>query len=58
VRPFEIFLHRVAREEWGETLTRLVETGAMDEQTEQELTELCKTAAERYLKENPEAGLA
>ncbi len=39
-------------------LDRIVETGTLDDQTTDELTQLCKTAGERFLKENPEAGLA
>jgi len=57
VRTFEIFLHRQAREECSATLDRLLETGDIDEQVEKQLVDLCKSAVDRYLKENPEASL-
>jgi F-type H+-transporting ATPase subunit alpha len=58
VLPFELFLHRYAEEEKADVLARLVETGTMDDESEQALTEICKTAVDRFLKENPEASLA
>jgi len=58
VLAFELFLHREARDTAQPTLDRIIESGAIDEQTEAELTQLCKTAGDRFLKENPEASLA
>jgi F-type H+-transporting ATPase subunit alpha len=58
VRAFEVHLHRYAQQEAAATLSRIVETGTLDEQTEAELTQICKTAVERFLKEQPEASLA
>jgi len=57
VRTFEVHLHRFAQQEASATLARIVETGALDEQTAEELTQLCKTAVERFIKEHPEASL-
>ena len=51
VLAFEPFLHRHARDEGADTLRRLLETGVMDDQTEEELTEICTKAVERFLKE-------
>jgi len=58
VRAFEVYLHRFAQQEAAATLSRVVATGALDEQTAAELTQTCKTAAERFIKEHPEASLA
>jgi F-type H+-transporting ATPase subunit alpha len=58
ILPFEIFLHREAQENARPTLDRIVETGVLDDQTSEELTTLCQTAVDRFLKENPEASLA
>ena len=58
LRAFEGHLHRLAQQEGAATLGRVIETGALDEQTAEELTQICKTAVERFLKEHPEASLA
>jgi F-type H+-transporting ATPase subunit alpha len=58
IAAFEIFLHRVAEEEWSETLKKIVDKGELEDDTREELTKLCQTAVERFLKENPEASLA
>ena len=58
IGAFEPHLHRVARDEAGAALDRILETGQLDEQTEETLTATCKTAVERFLKEHPEASVA
>jgi F-type H+-transporting ATPase subunit alpha len=51
-------LHRYVLDNGAETLERITSTGALDEQTEEELTKLITAAVELFLKENPEAALA
>ncbi len=58
VRAFELQLHRFAQQEAAATLSRIVETGTLDEQSAAELTQTCKTAVERFIKEHPEASVA
>jgi len=58
IGAFEPYLHRYARDNGAETLQRIVSTGVLDEQTEEELTQIIKAAAELFTKENPEAALA
>jgi len=58
IGAFEPFLHRHARDNGAETLDRIISTGVLDEKTEEELSQLIKTAADLFLKENPEAALA
>ena len=55
---FEPVLHRYARDNGGETLDRILETGVLDEKTEEELGTLITAAVDLSLKENPEAALA
>ena len=57
IRTFEPFLHRLAQDDAPQTLERLLATGKLDDQTSDELSKLCQSAVERYLKENPEAGV-
>jgi len=51
-------LHRYVQDNGAETLERIITTGVLDEQTEEELTKLITSAVELFVKENPEAGLA
>jgi F-type H+-transporting ATPase subunit alpha len=51
-------LYRYARDNGAETLERIVSTGVLDEQTEEELTKLIGAAVDLFLKENPEAAVA
>ena len=55
---FEPFLHRHAQEEGAATLERIISSGKLDEQSEQDLTTLVTAAVDRFLKEHPEASLA
>jgi F-type H+-transporting ATPase subunit alpha len=55
---FEPSLHRYVQDNGAETLERIVSTGVLDEQTEEELSMLITAAVDLFLKENPEAGLA
>jgi F-type H+-transporting ATPase subunit alpha len=58
IGAFEPALHRYARDNGAETLDRIVSTGVLDEQTEEELSKLIKAAVDLFLRENPEAALA
>jgi F-type H+-transporting ATPase subunit alpha len=51
-------LHRYAQDNGAETLERITSTGVLDEQTEEELTNLITAAVDLFIKENPEAALA
>jgi F-type H+-transporting ATPase subunit alpha len=51
-------LHRYAQDNGAETLARIISTGVLDEQPEEELTKLITGAVELFIKENPEAALA
>jgi len=51
-------LHRYAQDNGAETLERIISTGVLDEQTEEELTKMIKSAVDLFIKENPEAALA
>ncbi|MBD3849684.1 MAG: F0F1 ATP synthase subunit alpha [Acidobacteria bacterium] len=51
-------LHRYAQDNGAETLERIISTGVLDEQTEEELTKLITSAVDVFMKENPEAALA
>jgi len=51
-------LHRYAQDNGAETLERIISTGVLDEQTEEELTKLIMSAVDVFIKENPEAALA
>ena len=51
-------LYRYAQDNGAETLERIISTGVLDEQTEEELTKLITAAVDLFLKENPEAALA
>ncbi len=57
IRVFEGYLHTYARENGAETLERIVATGKIEDQTREELGELCKRAAELYIKDHPEAAV-
>ncbi|HHQ49512.1 MAG TPA: F0F1 ATP synthase subunit alpha [Acidobacteria bacterium] len=57
IRVFEGYLHNYARENGAETLERLVATGKLEDQTKEELTQLCQRAVELYLKDHPEAAV-
>jgi F-type H+-transporting ATPase subunit alpha len=50
-------LHRYAQDNGAETLERIISSGVLDEQTEEELSKLITAAVDLFLKENPEAGL-
>ena len=50
-------LHRYARDNGAETLDRIVSTGALDDQTRDELSALITAAVDLFLKEHPEAAL-
>jgi F-type H+-transporting ATPase subunit alpha len=58
IGAFEPALHRYAQDNGAETLERIVSTGVLDEQTEEELSKLITAAVDLFLKENPEAALA
>jgi len=51
-------LYRYAQDNGAETLERIISTGGLDEQTEEELTKLITSAVDLFIKENPEAALA
>jgi len=51
-------LHRYAQDNGADTLERITSTGVLDEQTEEELSNLITAAVDLFLKENPEAALA
>ncbi len=51
-------LHRYAQDNGAETLERIISTGVLDEQTEEELTKLITSAVDVFMKESPEAALA
>jgi F-type H+-transporting ATPase subunit alpha len=51
-------LYRYAQDNGAETLERIISTGVLDEQTEEELTKLIGAAVDLFLKENPEAAVA
>jgi F-type H+-transporting ATPase subunit alpha len=51
-------LHRYAKDNGAETLDRILSTGVLDDQTEEELSKLITTAVDLFLKEHPEAALA
>jgi len=51
-------LHRYAQDNGAETLERIISSGVLDEQTEEELTNLISSAVDLFIKENPEAALA
>jgi F-type H+-transporting ATPase subunit alpha len=58
IGAFEPSLHTTVREEAGEALDKLAETGAFDDATEEALGAAITTAVDRFLKEHPEANLA
>ena len=58
VGAFEPYLHRHVQEEGAETLERITSTGKLEAETEEQLHALCRTAAERFVKEHPEAARA
>jgi F-type H+-transporting ATPase subunit alpha len=51
-------LHRYVQDNGAETLDRILSTGVLDDQTEEELSTLITAAVDLFLKENPEAALA
>ena len=51
-------LHRYVQDNGAETLARIISSGVLDEQTEEELTKLISSAVDLFIKENPEAALA
>jgi F-type H+-transporting ATPase subunit alpha len=51
-------LHRYVQDNGAETLDRILSTGVLDEQSEEELTSLITAAVDLFLKEHPEAALA
>jgi F-type H+-transporting ATPase subunit alpha len=51
-------LYRYAQDNGAETLERILSTGVLDEQTEEELSTLITAAVDLFLKEHPEAALA
>ncbi len=57
IGAFEPFLHRMAREEAGGTLDRILETGSLDDDSREQLDALCQKAVERFLKEHAEASV-
>jgi F-type H+-transporting ATPase subunit alpha len=57
IGAFEPNLHRYVRDNGADTLERILSTGVLDEQTEEELTTLITAAVDVFLKENPEAAL-
>ena len=57
IGAFKPFLFRYATDNGAEILDRIVSTGVLDEQTEEELTELIKAAVDLFFKENPEAAV-
>jgi F-type H+-transporting ATPase subunit alpha len=58
IGAFEPALHRYAQDNGAETLERIVSTGVLDDETEEELKKLVTAAVDIFLKENPEAALA
>jgi len=50
-------LYRYARDNGAETLDRILATGALDDQTRDELSALITAAVDLFLKEHPEAAL-
>ena len=51
-------LHRYVQDNGADTLERITSTGVLDEQTEEELTQLIQAGVELFVRENPEAALA
>ena len=51
-------LHRYVQDNGADTLERITSTGVLDEQTEEELTQLIRAGVELFVRENPEAALA
>jgi F-type H+-transporting ATPase subunit alpha len=58
IGAFEPYLHRVAREEAAATLEKVIATGKLDDELSTQLADVCKTAADRFIKEHPEASVA
>jgi F-type H+-transporting ATPase subunit alpha len=58
VLAFEPYLHRYAEEEAKDALDELMSKRAFDDKLRERFGQICKTAAERFLKEHPEASLA
>jgi len=58
VLAFEPYLHRYAQEEGKEALDELILKGAFDDELRERFGQICRTAAERFIKEHPEASLA
>ncbi len=54
---FERYLHQAVRDEIPETLERIASTGKLDDAARTELDRVVGAAAERFMKENPEAAL-
>jgi len=57
VRTFEELLHTYVRENGAETLERIVATGKLEDQSQEEMTTLCQRAVELYIKDHPEASV-
>ncbi len=58
IHDFEPFMHRHVQDEGTDLLNEIVSTGKLSEETEARLNTLVAAAAERFLKEHPEASLA
>jgi F-type H+-transporting ATPase subunit alpha len=50
-------LHRYTQDNGAEALERIVSTGVLDEQSEEDLSKLITAAVDLFLKEHPEASL-
>ena len=57
IGAFEPNLYRYVQDNGADTLERILSTGVLDEQTEEELSKLITAAVDVFLKENPEAAL-
>ena len=58
IGAFEPTLYRYVQDNGAETLERIISTGVLDDQTEEELSKLITAAVDLFVKENPEAALA
>jgi F-type H+-transporting ATPase subunit alpha len=58
IGAFEPNLHRYMQDNGAQTIDRIIDTGALDDQSTEELSNLITAAVDLYLKENPEAALA
>jgi hypothetical protein len=58
IGAFEPNLHRYVQDNGAQTIDRIIDTGELDDQAAEELSNLITAAVDLYLKENPEAALA